>query len=100
MPDKLNHFFRCVQEIGRGWVFQVGIVTWPLPHTPEMKWKPFRHWKTEPNERRLKDTRNAALADPRFFRVCSECHEINNAGHMFDHAICQGCAERNHHVVF
>ena len=101
MSNELDDFFRCVpnENLG-GWAFEVGIVTWHGgPHTPQLEWKPFRLWKTLPNERRLQKAQAAALAQTCFFRTCVECHEVHNAGHMFGRDICQGCAERNHGVV-
>jgi formylmethanofuran dehydrogenase subunit E len=44
--------------------------------------------------------RVAALKEPRFFRRCVRCGELNNAGHMHDREICQSCAERFFGVVY
>ena len=99
MSDKLADFFRCVENAGR-WEFQVGIVTWDGPHTPEIKWKTYRTWMTPPNEKRLQKARSAAIAKPRFFRTCTRCGELKNTGHMLDKQICQFCAERHFGVVY
>ena len=92
----------AVCSVGNGppdpWAL-VAIVKWEGPHTPSLDWTTFRRWKREPTEERLQKAQAAALARPRFFRTCSICHELNNAGHMHDDHICQGCAERHLGVV-
>lgn len=99
MSDELADFFRCVESVG-GWVFQVAVVRWPHPHEPHLEWFPFRHWKTAPDVTRLQKARAAALCRPRFFRTCSMCHKLNNAGHMHDLHTCQSCAERHLGVCY
>ncbi len=99
MQGQLDDFFRCVENAD-GWVFEVGVVAWDGPHTPRIEWKPFRRWKTSPDERRLQTARAAALNQSRFFRACSMCHDLKNVGHMHDHDICQGCAEGELGVVY
>lgn len=99
MPDELNHFFRCVATQGV-WKFQVGLVRWPHPSTPTTNWITIRRWKTKPDQGRLSRSRTAAFADPRYFRACSMCHELNNAGHMHDDDICQGCAQNKLGVIY
>lgn len=91
MPGNLAHFFRCV-ETAEGWSFDVDVICWPHPSSPESGWIPFRKWKTAPDAARLQKARTAALGDPRFFRTCSMCHELNNVGHMHDLKTCQSCA--------
>ncbi|MEP2774437.1 MAG: hypothetical protein ABJQ29_15585 [Luteolibacter sp.] len=99
MPDEQADFFRC-EETSEGWSFQVCVVRWDHPSTPSSEWIPFRKWKTAPDPQRLEKARNAALSRPRFFRTCSMCHELNNAGHMHDLKICQSCAEQHLGVCY
>ncbi len=98
MSDELEHYFHCVETYDH-WHFQVATVNWPHPHKPELAWVTFRRWKTVPDPARLQKARTAALANPRFFRTCSRCHELKNAGHMHDQQTCQSCAERYLGVV-
>jgi len=84
----------------QGWVFQVGVVTWPEVHTPGLAWKTFRQWKTQPDASRTCRAQAAALRQSRFFRTCSSCHEITNAGHMADVETCQSCASREFGVLY
>lgn len=97
MPDHLADFFRCA-ETAHGWSFQVATVVWE-GHTPELEWTTIRRWKTAPDPARLQKAHTAALATPRYFRTCTRCHELNNAGHMHNDHTCQSCAERHLGVV-
>ena len=97
MSDDLADFFRC-EETADGWRLQVGIVTWD-GQTPELEWSTFRQWKTQPNKGDLTEARDAASSDTRYFRTCTRCHELTNAGHMHDAQTCQSCAERHLGVV-
>jgi hypothetical protein len=98
MPDELADFFRCV-ETSNGWTFQVATVVWE-GHTPDLEWTTFRRWKTAPDEARLQKARAEARTRPRFFRTCTMCHRLNNAGLMHNHHTCQSCAERHLGVVY
>jgi hypothetical protein len=98
MPDQLNDFFQCVKNAGR-WEFQVGVVTWDGPHTPETSWKSYRSWSTPPDAGRLARARASAIKEPRFFRTCTRCGELKNVGHMHGEQTCQGCAERSLGIV-
>jgi hypothetical protein len=85
-----DDFFRLQQMDGR-WVFEVGLVVWQSPHQPDLDWKRFRTWETEPTSERLEKVRIAAIK--RYFRTCARCHAICNPGHMYDNQNCQSCAE-------
>lgn len=98
MPDALDRYFQCVESAGR-WEFQVGVVTWDGPHSPGMVWKHYRRWNRRPDAARLARARAAALTVPRFFRTCTRCGALRNAGHMHDPQTCQSCAERHLGVV-
>ncbi len=91
--------FRVLQACGQ-WQFEVGVIAWPHPHTPEIKWATFRTWKRPPTESRVEVAKAAALRNPRFFRTCTRCGELHNTGHMHDELICQSCAERHFGVIY
>ena len=91
MPDELDEYFQCVENADR-WEFQVGVVKW-TGHTPHLAWQTYQSWRTQPNAARLARARASAINEPRFFRTCTLCREIHNAGHMHDQETCQGCAE-------
>lgn len=99
MSRELDEFFRCDQT-ANGWVFLVGVANWEGAHSYNLEWFPFREWKTAPTKERLSRARSSALAQRRFFRVCSLCHQSTNAGHMFDEQICQACAQGHLGIVF
>lgn len=96
--EKLNDFFRC-EEVDGTWKFQVGLVRWTGPHSPEIRWMTFHRWETEPNSERLQKAREAALADQRYFQYCARCRELKNAGHMHNDHTCQSCAERHLGII-
>jgi len=96
--ENLDDFFRCERRDDH-WAFEVAVVEWDS-QMPRLAWKSFRHWPTAPDSKQLDEARSAALKTPRFFRTCTRCGELNNAGHMFDRRICQGCAERFLGVIF
>ncbi|MDB6071678.1 MAG: hypothetical protein JWL81_2849 [Verrucomicrobiales bacterium] len=85
--------FRVLEAQGQ-WQFQVGIVAWPQPHTPEIRWVTFRTWKRPATESRITLAKAAARRSSRFFRTCKCCDKLKNAGHMHDPQTCQSCAER------
>lgn len=97
--DAFEDDFRVVRD-ETGWTFEVGIVEWRSPHTPQVRWRRFRRWTREPDAERLARARAAALATPRFFRRCGTCQSLCNAGHLFSADLCQGCASQHHGVVF
>lgn len=99
MTTEFNRYFQCI-EANSHWEFQVGQVTWPDPGIPDIKWKIVRRWSTPPDPAQLAKARAAALNNPRFFRTCKRCEELNNAGHMHDKEICQSCATRYLGVVY
>lgn len=99
MSAELEQYFRCMKT-EQGWEFQVGVVTWPEVYTPDLVWKTFRLWKTQPDASRTGRARAAALRQPRFFCTCLLCHETLNVGHMEDAKTCQSCASRELGVVY
>lgn len=76
------------------------VVTWKGACAPGTEWKTYCHWRRRPAADRVERARVAALKEPRFFRRCVRCGELNNAGHMHDREICQSCAERFFGVVY
>ena len=79
---------------------EVGVIEWPGPHEPALVWKTFRRWKRPPTPERLAAAQQKALMSPRYFRLCQQCEERNNVGHMHDPEICQTCAEKHLGVVY
>lgn len=96
-PDEFDEYFQCVKT-AQGWEYQVAVVGWG-GHEPELRWKTYRRWRSQPSAGRLARARDSALANPRLFRTCQRCEEVSNAGHMHDQETCQSCAERHLGVV-
>jgi hypothetical protein len=97
--DDLSQFFR-VHQLEDGWAFDVGVVQWPSPYSPELKWCQFRLWSRKPDAARIARAQAAALRQPRFFRRCTTCNELHNAGHMHGPDLCQSCATEKLGVVY
>ena len=91
--------YRVIESEGQ-WCFQVAVVIWPTPHTPELRWTTFRKWKRPPAEPQIARAQAAARINTRFFRTCSLCGELHNVGHMHGPDICQSCAEQHLGVVY
>lgn len=100
VDDQLIDEFMRVSETEDGYVLEVGVVGWDGPHTPFITWKGFRKWRHAPNPQRLAAAQQKALQESRFFKICSYCHERNNAGHMLEDNVCQECGKRYLGVVY
>ena len=77
---------------------QIAVVHWD-GQEPCLAWKTARRWKRLPSAERLASAQQTVLNTPRFFRVCRECKQRVNAGHL-DGDICHGCMTRVWGVVF
>lgn len=78
----------------------VARVVW-MGHRPLLEWEVYKTWPRPPSARQLAAARRKALADPRFFLICSMCHRRLNRGQMMhDSDVCQGCAQRHLGVVY
>lgn len=98
--DNLNDFFRVTEHGDKSWAFEVGVVHWKGPHSPELAWRVFRRWTRKPDAARIARARAAALREPLFFRRCATCKELHNAGHMHGRDLCQSCATEKLGVVY
>jgi len=99
-PDEaLREHFMRLREVDGVPTLEVGIVEWPHPHTPELRWEVARRFQAVPSSDELRRAQQSALEDPHFFRTCSMCRERQNAGHMHSRRVCQGCAEKHLGVV-
>lgn len=101
MTDKeLLEEFTGVRSRPNGVALRVRLITWPHPHESRTCWHTVALLPTGTTPTELDAARRRLLDDPKYFRVCAECHERNPSGWMCDDAICQSCAERNHGVVY
>ena len=92
--------FTDIRKTPKGFVLRVRHITWPQPHTPRARWHTVATFPSDTNAAELVKARSSILTDPKHFRVCSECSTRNPVGWMHDDTTCQGCAERNHRVVY
>jgi hypothetical protein len=63
------------------------------------RWRIFHQWAVTPSEAEIAAAKLAALADPKLFRRCVRCGELQNAGYMHDDRTCMACAEQHLGVV-
>lgn len=95
-PDLLRDFTRLV-PVGRGldgalWL-EVGVVSWPTPHTPQLCWEPLESLPAHASAEAVAQAQHTALNDPRYFAVCERCARRCPQGWMHGE-LCQSCAER------
>ncbi|MDO4263538.1 MAG: hypothetical protein Q4C67_05005 [Deinococcus sp.] len=101
--DILRDFTRLV-PVGTGldgvlWL-EVGVVSWPMPHTPQLHWEPLESLPAYASAEAVARSQHAALADTRYFAVYERCGRRRPRGWMHDGEFCQGCAERWLGVVY
>ena len=100
MNDKeLLDEFTDVRSSPSGLVLRVRQITWPHPHEPKTRWHAVTRLPVGTSPTDIDAARQRLLLDPKYFRVCTECHQWKPSGWMHDDAICQSCAERNHGVM-
>jgi hypothetical protein len=78
---------------------EVAVVGWQGVHKVRRRWRAFRKWTVSPSDEEIAAAKSDALADPRYFRRCHRCGELQNAGYMHDDRTCMACAEQYFGVV-
>ena len=81
-----------MQKVDNLWTLQVATVEWRGSHTPYLKWHNYQTWESEPTPEHHSAAKAKALTDPRYFRTCKKCSNLQNIGHMHDKTTCQGCS--------
>lgn len=77
-------------------VIKVLTIKWSGPHTPISEWITF---KELPLDCKI-EVEYAKVLRSKYFKFCDYCFTYNNAGHMFEKRMCQGCASRHRGVVY
>ena len=75
-------------------------IKWEGPHSPTAKWTLINEVDSNSDTEKVDEMIKAILMNEKYFKTCEECGEINPDGWMHDDKICQGCAEKNHGVVY
>ncbi|MGA9378270.1 MAG: hypothetical protein WBV73_05825 [Phormidium sp.] len=75
-------------------------IGWDGPHTPISTWELVVRLKADVPSPEINAKVHEVLSDKRYFQTCQEYGERNPCGWMYNKSICQGCAERNHGVVY
>lgn len=75
-------------------------ISWESSHEPTSNWEvaAVLPLKSLPGE--IDSKIQEILQDQQYFKVCQECLQRNPCGWMHNHSICQGCAEKNHGVIY
>ncbi len=97
--ELINDFIRVEKTLAEIRIL-VREISWDGPHTPISRWKNGASLSPTVSEADIQDALAGMLDDPSYFRRCTECGNRNPIGWMHDECICQGCAERNHGVVY
>lgn len=98
--DELIEDFTRIEDRGGVAVLQVLVITWLNPGHPQTSWHSLLTLDDPTDSSAILAARRKVLEDRRYFAVCQECSERNPTGWMHDRKICQGCAQRNHRVVY
>lgn len=91
------------EEDGATVTIKVQLIHWPAPYEPESAWVDAAVLPAGSGDRARNFATSRVLNSAKYFRICRECGERNALGHMMSDkpgAICHGCAQRNHGVVF
>ncbi len=75
-------------------------IAWEGPHKPVDRWTLAKTLHAASSDSEVADATRSVLSDQRFFSTCGECNQRMPLGWMDDQELCQGCAERNHGVVY
>lgn len=95
----VEEFFRIERETQETRIL-VRMISWDGPYTPVSKWVPGLTLSDDASATDVDEAISTLLQDPKFFCLCEECSERKPVGWMHDERICQGCASRNHGVVY
>ena len=75
-------------------------ISWPHPHEPLSNWTVAAALPLDSSSGKIDSEIQAVLINKDYFQVCQECGQRKPCGWMHNDAICQGCAEKNHSVVY
>jgi len=75
-------------------------ISWPHPHEPRSNWEIAAVLPLKSSSGEIDSKIQNVLQDKQYFQTCQECQRRNPCGWMHNDGICQGCAERNHGVVY
>jgi len=97
--DLRKEFIRIDETAARVQIL-VRRISWDGPATPVSDWVVGRELPEGATETEVEEALTLLLENSEYFRECAECRERNPVGWMHDERICQGCAQRNHGVVY
>jgi hypothetical protein len=83
-----------------GIAIRVRTISWPEPHTPTSRWRTISRLPKTARPEEIATARHELLNNPKFFQICTMCHERNPRGWMLDENICQSCGETHLGVCY
>jgi hypothetical protein len=92
--------FTEAKSTHEGIALRVRTISWPEPHNPTSSWRTLLRLPKTATPAEIDAARQELLNNPKFFRICTMCHERNPCGWMHDKTICQSCAEKHLGVVY
>lgn len=98
--DQLIQQFTRVKATPDGLRVECQVISWPRPSRPSSRWKPVQTLPTGSTAEKIGAAQRLLLQDPRFFNVCTMCHERNPMGWMCQDDVYQACAAGRLGVVF
>jgi hypothetical protein len=75
-------------------------LVWESPHTPTESWILISEVGFNADKAKVDEMIKTILMNEKYFKICEECSGINPEGWMHDAKTCQGCATKNHGVVY
>jgi len=97
--EVMREYLRVTTHSGTP-IVEVCRIEWDGPHTPLMEWHPAESLPDQYSDEEMAEAMARLAGDTQYFRRCVECNELNPCGHMHDERVCQGCAVRDHGVVY
>ena len=79
---------------------EVGVISWPTSHEPQLDWLPVAWLPAASSEADCYRARRRVLMQRRFFGVCKTCGRRRARGHMLSPELCHRCAEQYHQIIF
>ncbi len=89
-----------VQLLADGVQIEVGVISWPSNHEPQLDWLPVARLPAASREADIYRARRRVLMQRRFFGLCKTSGQRHARGHMHDKQLRSGCAEQHHQIIF
>ena len=98
----MNEILNCirVEKTPHNYEIKICYVTWDGPHTRETDWRVIEKLKLNTLDEEINYAIKEVIKNPKYFRECTECNQINMVGDMYDNTLCHGCASDKLKIVY